>query len=436
MLINPLKVATSDVVIKTDVNKDKVIGEIITYLINNYSDYLSDIDINKKTVENIVREKVYKEYSNMNTESTIKSILDRLFGYHILQKYIDDKTVSDIRVTRFDNIFIKRLGNWEKVKDVFNNEEDYINFVRYCVLKNRGKITNETPIVIVSDRKNNLRIEAGIEPVNINSPNLVIRIHRPEMLQTLEELFITNIEMMDLEIYKFLIKSIISGCNIIISGKGGSGKTTLMRNLINRIPEDLSITSNEETAELYSTHPNIIQREILKNRNEDKNITLAKLTSHSLVMSNDVVVIGELKGAEAMVFFDAVATGHRGYATVHSDSSTNTIDRLVTLMKRDANSQSYTDKYLRKLLSMSIDIIIFMRNFKVHEIAEVIYDEEIDDVTYNILFEFEVERYENGKSVGKFVKVNDPIGKCKEKIELNSFEIERNLAWFGNYCCF
>lgn len=295
MLINPLKVATSDVEIKTDVNKDKVIGEIITYLIQNYSDYLSDIEINKTIVENIVREKVYKEYFNMNTESTIKSILDRLFGYHILQKYIDDKTVSDIRVTGVNSIFIKKNGVWEKTKDSFNDEEDYLNFVRYCVLKNRGKITNETPIVIVSDRKNNLRIEAGIEPVNICSPNLVIRIHRPEMLQTLEELFISNIEMMNLEIYQFLIKAIISGCNIIISGKGGSGKTTLMRNLINRIPEDLSITSNEETAELYSTHPNIIQREILKNRNEDKNITLAKLTAHSLVMSNDVVVIGELK---------------------------------------------------------------------------------------------------------------------------------------------
>lgn len=295
MLINPLKVAATEIVIKNDVNKDKVIGEIITYLINNYSDYLSDIDINKSIVENIVREKVYKEYSNMNTESTIKNILDRLFGYHILQKYIDDKSVSDIRITRYDNIIVKKMGTWEKTKESFNNEEDYINFVRYCVLKNRGKITNEMPIVIVSDRKNNLRIEAGMEPVNVNSPNLVIRIHRPEMLQTLEELFITNIEMMNLEIYKFLVKSIIAGCNIIISGKGGSGKTTLMRNLINRIPEDLSITSNEETAELYSTHPNIIQREILKNRNEDKNITLATLTAHSLVMSNDVVVIGELK---------------------------------------------------------------------------------------------------------------------------------------------
>ena len=120
--------------------------------------------------------------------------------------------------------------------------------------------------------------------------------------------------------------------------------------------------------------------------------------------------------------------GHRGYATVHSDSSTNTIDRLVTLMKRDVNSQSYTDKYLRKLLSMSIDLIIFMKKFKVHEIAEVIYDEEKNDVNYNILFEFEVERYENGKSIGHFIKVNDPIGKCKEKIELNEFEIERILA--------
>ena len=263
---------------------------------------------------------------------------------------------------------------------------------------------------------------------NISSPNLVIRIHRPEMLQTLEELFISNIEMIDIEIYRFLIKSVIAGCNIIISGKGGSGKTTLMRNLINRIPEDLSITSNEETAELYSTHPNIIQREILKNRNKDKNITLSKLTAHSLVMSNDVVVIGELKGEEAMVFFDAVSTGHRGYATVHSDSSTNTIDRLVTLMKRDSNAQNYTDKYLRKLLSLSIDIVVFMKNFKVHEIAEVLYDDEMQDVKYNILFEFKVIRYEEGKSIGYFEKVNEPIGRAREKIELSEYEIERVLA--------
>ena len=427
MLINPLKSEANNVEPNLEVNKDKVIGEIISFLINNYSDYLSDIDINRNIVENIIREKVYKEYANMNTESTIKNILDRIFGYYILQKYIDDVNVSDIRVTGFDRVFVKRKGNWERIKESFNSKEDYTNFVRYCILKNHGKITNEEPIVVVSDRKNNLRIEAGIEPVNVSSPNLVIRIHRPNLNQTLEELFMTDIEMFDLDIYKFLVKSIISGCNIIISGKGGSGKTTLMRNLINRIPEDLSITSNEETAELNLSHPNVIQREILNNRNKDKNITLAKLTAHSLVMSNDVVVIGELKGEEAMVFFDAVSTGHRGYATVHSDSSKNTLDRLVTLMKRDISAQSYTDKYLRKLLAMSVDVVIFMKNFKIHEIAEVIYDEEIQDVRYNILFEFKVDRYENEKSIGHFEKVNDAINKVKEKIELSTTEIERVL---------
>lgn len=427
MLINPLKSEANNVEPNLEVNKDKVIGEIISFLINNYSDYLSDIDINRNIVENIIREKVYKEYANMNTESTIKNILDRIFGYYILQKYIDDVNVSDIRVTSFDRVFVKRKGNWERIKESFNSKEDYTNFVRYCILKNHGKITTEEPIVVVSDRKNNLRIEAGIEPVNVSSPNLVIRIHRPNLNQTLEELFMSDIEMFDLDIYKFLVKSIISGCNVIISGKGGSGKTTLMRNLINRIPEDLSITSNEETAELNLSHPNVIQREILNNRNKDKNITLAKLTAHSLVMSNDVVVIGELKGEEAMVFFDAVSTGHRGYATVHSDSSKNTLDRLVTLMKRDISAQSYTDKYLRKLLAMSVDVVIFMKNFKIHEIAEVIYDEEIQDVRYNILFEFKVDRYENGKSIGHFEKVNDAINKVKEKIELSTTEIERVL---------
>lgn len=428
MLINPLKVKAKETENNIEVNKDKVISNIISYLIKNYSEYLSDIDMNKELVESIVREKVYKEYSNMNTETTITAILDRLFGYHILQKYIDDETVSDIRVTRFDSIFVKRNGKWEQAVEKFENENEYIDFVRYCVLKNRGKISNETPIVIVSDRKNNLRIEAGIEPVNVTSPNLVIRIHRPNGMQALEDLLMTSAEMINVDIYKFLSEAIIAGCNIVISGKGGSGKTTLMRTLINKIPEDLSITANEETAELYSTHPNLIQREILSNRVGDKNITLEKLTAHSLVMSNDVIVIGELKGAEAMSFFDAVSTGHRGYATVHADSSESTVDRLVTLMKRDSKAQMYSNDYLTKLLSMSLDLIVYMNNFKVQEIAEVVYNKEDEKIEYNPLYEFEVEKIENGKSIGKFKKVNNPIGTVKRKIEISKPEIERCLA--------
>ena len=144
MLINPLKIEKEQEENnhRFEVNKDVVISEMISYLIANYSDYLSDIEINKSAVENIVRERVYKEYSNLNTESTISAILDRLFGYHILQKYIDDINVTDIRVTNYKHIFVKRLGVWEQTKDTFSSESDYLNFVRYCILKNGGKIKN------------------------------------------------------------------------------------------------------------------------------------------------------------------------------------------------------------------------------------------------------------------------------------------------------
>ena len=136
MLINPLKNEISKVTQPQDISKMDAISEIISYLINNYSEYLSDVDLNKEFVENIVKEKVYADYSNLNTDSTINDILNRLFGYHILQKYIDDKEVSDIRVTAYDHIIIKKNGNWQKTSESFCNEEDFLNFVRYCVLKN------------------------------------------------------------------------------------------------------------------------------------------------------------------------------------------------------------------------------------------------------------------------------------------------------------
>ncbi len=426
MLINPLKTEEKrNSYSQFETNKDKVINEIIVFLITNYSEYLGEIDINRQIVENIVREKVYKEYSSMNTDATIDAILDRLFGYHILQKFIDDEEVTDIRVITYDSIFVKKNGIWIRTFEKFYSESDFLNFVRYCVLKNGGKISNENPIVTCSDRKNNLRIEAGIEPVNISSPSLVIRIHRKNKITSLEELASDEIQMVNKDISVLLSKLIISGCNIVISGKGGSGKTTLMRTLINRIPQNLSITSCEETAELFSTHPNIIQREILSNRNDDKNITLSNLMTHSLVMSNDCIVVGELKGEEALLFFDSVSTGHRGYATVHSDSSLNTVDRLVTLMKRDNRAQMYTDTYLTKLLAQSIDVVIYMENFKVQEITEINYNSELQEVQYNPLYVFDVEKYENGKSIGTFKKKNSPKWKAKKKLELSKMEIEK-----------
>jgi len=392
MLIDPLKHVNKKVdVIKLNNRMDKIVNEIIEYLIEEYSNVIGTSGFENKNadaVKNIIREKINKDYNynNFDTEDLVNVVFNKLFGYGILEKYITDKEISDIRAVKWNSVYIMRKGKWEKVEDRFANEIDFYNFVRYCVLKNNGRITYEQPIVVVSDKERHLRIEAGISPVNIISPSLVIRIHRPEENLSLEELYY-KYNMLDENMYKYLCNAIADGHNIVIAGKGGSGKTTLLRAILNKIPDNVSITSNEETAELYSKHGNIIQREIVKNRNKG-NILLEDLTRQSLVMSNDAIVIGEIKGAEAMAFFDGISTGHIGYATVHADSSALVMDRLVTLIKKDVLAQQYSDKYLKNLLAQSLDIIIYMKNFKIYEICTVEYIKE-NEINCSLIFRYD-----------------------------------------------
>ena len=378
MIINPFK--TIEYTDKNLINKSPEIIDIKDlqkYLIDNYLENLKNEDRN--ILINIIEKYLYNKYSLNDIEKiqkVIDSIFNKMFGYDILQTYIENEDISDVRVVKYNDIYIKSRGKWKKTNSTFESEIEFYDYVRYCVLKNNNNINFDVPIIIVSDKKYNLRIEAGLPPVNAFSPSLVIRIHRNDTNVNLEKLYLIN-EMLNSDIYKLLNDFIINEKNIVICGKGGSGKTTLLRALINKIPDNIAITTNEETMELFIEGKNVIQREILENREESKKITLEKLMKHSLVMSNDVIIIGELKGAEALVFFDSIATGHMGLTTVHSDSVYNTLDRLTTLIKRDPKAQSYKEEFVNQMLSSSINYIIFMKDYKVNEIAEVYYDRQI-----------------------------------------------------------
>lgn len=219
-----------------------------------------------------------------------------------MQKYIDDCEITDIRAVSFDLIYIKKLGKWQKVNEQFNSEEEFNTYVRFCALKNNAVINTENPICIFSDKNNALRLEAGISPANVGNCSLVIRIHRKDNNASLEELLLKT-DMLDKHKYKFFIKSINELKSIVICGKGGSGKTTLLKALLNNLPKDIAITTNEETAELYLKNRNVIQRECLLSRTENKIIDLEKLTRHCLVMSNDVIVLGEIKRSGSKCVF-------------------------------------------------------------------------------------------------------------------------------------
>lgn len=394
MIINAYKVIAKEE--KQDIKTDKqIIKELTQGLIKEQEEII--ISSRKQDVKERITSELYNKY-HLNDITRIRNItseiMDKIYGYGILQKYIDNENISDIRVVAYNGIYIKEKGKWTRTNQSFESNEDFAEYVRFCALKNNASINFETPIVVFSDRKNSLRIEAGLEPANVIGPSLVIRIHRKNRGVSLEKLY-AEYNLMDKDAYKILKFHIGSMKNVILCGKGGSGKTTLLKALIERIPKEYAITTNEETAEFYLSDRNVIQRECILNRGQEKNIDLDKLSRHSLVMSNDIIIIGELKGAEANSFFDAISTGHTGLATVHADSVTNTIDRLITLIKKDIKAQHYTEPFLRRFLASSIDYIVFMKDFKVNEIAEIVLNNTIEEIEYKSLYKLKEKKYDS-----------------------------------------
>lgn len=368
-----------------ELNKIDIL-DIQKYIINNHIELLKN-DLKEELIK-IIKQRLYDFYllkNEIKIDGIIKKILDKMFGYDILQKYIEMINVTDIRAVKFDEIYIKKFGKWIKVEEKFESKEYFEEYIRYCVLKNNSNINFDSPIVIVSDKKYRLRIEVGISPVNSINSSIVIRIHRHNKDISLESLFIKD-NMLEANSYSYMLDVIKKEKNIVISGKGGSGKTSFLKAILDKIPEEKSITINEETTELYLENRNVIQREVLDSREESKKITLEKLMKHSLVMSNEILVIGELKGSETSFFVDAISTGHIGFATVHSDSAKNTINRLITLFKRDIRTQQYKEEFVKQILASSIDVIVFIENYKILEIEEIDYDLKNNEIIYKKVY--------------------------------------------------
>lgn len=370
MIINPFDINNKNIV-KNQIDSVEI-DEIIKYISTNYSKYLSTQ--NKEFFEGKIKEYIFFKYSldkEYDYKEVIDKVLNKIFGYGILQKYIDNSEVTDIRVVKYDLIYIKKNGIWIKIKEKFKDREEFRDYIKYCAVKNNYSINFDSPLVIMSDTEYKLRIEAGISPINSLEDNLIIRIHRYNKNLKLNNLI--KEEMLDYNSFYQILNMIKNHNNIIIAGKGGSGKTTLLRAILSQYDNNIPITVCEETNELFIENKNIVQREIGINKISD-NIDLNILLKHCMVMSNDVIVVGELKGEETAVFVDAMNTGHIGISTVHADSINTVIDRLVILFKRDEKTQKYSETFIKNILYGCINKIIFMKDYKVSEIGEVTFD--------------------------------------------------------------
>lgn len=330
----------------------------------------------KQALEREILREIDSSLGSMSTverDNIIKQVFDYMFGYGLLQKYVEDEEISDIDGTGYNEFSIKKLGKRYKVNVDFESEQAFETFCKLIAVRNGGILNENDSHCRIVDEKNRLRINITIRPRSVSGPCICIRKHRMKSY-TLEQLRVEG--MFNDDILKLLKSLAQDKSNIVLCGKGASGKTTLLRAIVNSMHEMDRVMICESEAEVYPDKKYCMEQRIKRLNEGGSVVTLGDLVRDGLTMSLDTYIIGETVGSEAWDFIRAIHTGHRGLTTTHALSASDAVLRLVTLSKGSGINES--EEIIREMIGRSLNIIIFMEGFKIREIIKVAgYDPDL-----------------------------------------------------------
>ncbi len=322
----------------------------------------------------------------------------------VLQDLLEDPEVTEIMVNGPDNIFIEKAGKLSRYPGSFSSAQKLDDVIQRIVGASNRVVNTSSPIVDCR-LENGDRVNVVLSPIAVNGPILTIR-RFPQNPITMEDLL--RFGSIPEEIAQFLGKCVRAGLNIFISGGTGSGKTTFLNVLSDCIDPGERVITIEDNAELQIRHvPNLVQMEA-RNANVEgcRPISIRDLIKASLRMRPDRIVVGEVRGPEAIDMVQALNTGHDGsMSTGHANSAYDMLSRLETmiLMGMDLPVSA-----IRGQLASGIDLIVHMgrlrdRSRKLLEVAEVLGVEE-GQIKLSTLYRFRETGEENGKIIGVWDK--------------------------------
>jgi len=338
-----------------------------------------------------------------------QEIFNSLRKLDILQNLIDNPAITEIMVNGPDSIFVEESGRVHKLNQKFESEEKLKNIIQMVVGK-CNRVVNDMSPIVDARLENGSRVNVVLNPVALNGPILTIRRfpEKPFNMMKLQELGAVTFEVAD-----FLERLVIAGYNILVSGGTGSGKTTFLNALSGYIPKDERIITIEDSAELQLLGVDNLIRMETKNANTEtgKAITIRDLIKTSLRMRPDRIIVGEVRGEEAMdMICSAMNCGHDGsMSTVHSNSAADTLLRLETMILMAAQIPVQA---IRRQISSGVDIIVHLgrlrdKSRKVLEIVEIT-GMTGEKIMINPLFEFREDGERKKEQVtGKLIKVGE-----------------------------
>jgi pilus assembly protein CpaF len=359
----------------------------------------------------------------IDRKKVVDELINDLTGFGPINPLLLDEEVSEVMVNGPKQVYCERKGKLVLTSIQFRDDEHVMSVIEKIVAPIGRRIDESSPMVDAR-LPDGSRVNAIIPPLALNGPTITIRKFSKDPFQ-IEDL--VNFGTLTADMATFLDACVKARLNIFVSGGTGSGKTTTLNVLSNFIPDDERIVTIEDAAELQLGQDHVVSLESRPSNIEGKGaITIRDLVKNSLRMRPDRVVIGEVRGSEALDMLQAMNTGHDGsLATGHSNSPRDMISRLETMVL--LGGVDLPIKAIREQISGALDLIIQQSRLKdgsrkITNITEV-QGMEGDVIVLQDIFNFVQEGVnEKGKIIGRLV----PTGvrpKFYEKLEASGIHI-------------
>ncbi|MCY9664253.1 CpaF family protein [Paenibacillus alginolyticus] len=383
----------------------------------------------------LIEESVFSaagEYGWTSTEmqALVKRIFDSFRGLDILQPLIDDPSVTEIMVNGHECIFFERKGAVERYPYPLESAEKLEDLIQMIVSKVNRIVNQATPIVDAR-LPDGSRVNIVLPPASLSGPTLTIRKFPEKPLQMVDLIGMGSISEEAAEILQVMVES---GFNVFIGGGTGSGKTTFLNALSAWIPPHERVITIEDSAELQiQTVPNLVRMETRNANTEGKGeITIRDLIRSSLRMRPNRIIVGEVRGAEALDMLSAMNTGHDGsLSTGHANTSVDMLSRLETMVLSGA---PLPVDVIRKQIASALDVMVHVsrirdRTRRVTEIHEVLGVKD-GEVQLHPLFLFD-EKGEtmDRKVIGELVYTGNRLHNI-HKIRMAGKKLP---AWFAHF---
>ncbi|MGH8189511.1 MAG: CpaF family protein, partial [Steroidobacteraceae bacterium] len=287
-------------------------------------------------------------------EAIVGDVLDEVFGFGPLEPLLRDKTISDILVNTYTHVFVERHGKLERVPAAFQDNQHLLRVIDRIVSGVGRRIDDNSPMVDAR-LPDGSRVNAVIPPLAVDGPILSIRRFPAERLKA-EDL--VGYRALTPNMLSFLHHCVGSRLNCLISGGTGAGKTTLLNVLSSFISDQERIVTIEDAAELQLHQAHIVRLETRPPNVEGKGaVRQRQLVINALRMRPDRIVVGEVRGEEALDMLQAMNTGHDGsLTTVHANTPRDALSRLETMIAMA--DVSLPDKALRQQIAAAIQIVV------------------------------------------------------------------------------